>query len=627
MKSEVKKMIEENEARNRRIAGGYNPLTGEGGCGARVEKRLEWEPEAVMLPEPMVADPQFASLGSRTDYVRLRARYDFEFWAASCVSIHDKLHGGYIPFVLNRPQRRVLAVIEEDRLACRPLRLILLKARQWGGSTLIQMYFAWIQCVLRRSWHSLICAHVRGTAAQIRGMYTRMLMNYPDEFWDEETRPQFKPFEGMQGMRVITGRDCQVTIASSFAGDSVRGLDYALAHLSEVAFWKDTDRMSPEEFVRAICGGIPLVPLSFVALESTADGVGGFFHREWLRACRGESAWRPVFVPWYEIEHYRAEVASPEQLVESFSDYERRLWDRGITLEQIAWYRCKSREVSNPSAMKSEYPSDADEAFVATGAGVFSSEAVGRMRQGTLDTLPARGDMAADGLTGAKALSHVRFVADAQGAMEVWARPAPGAQPRDRYVVAVDIGGRTAAADWSVIAVLDRMASPRPAIVAQWRGHCDHDLLGWRAAMVARWYADALLVVESNTLESEREGASRYILEEISAVYPNLYVREVRDTVSNTVEHRFGFHTNRATKSMAITNMIAAVREGAYTERSVGACDEMAVYEQRRDGSYGAKPGYHDDMVMTRAIALYVASTLPAPVPLSRVAFPLLPRW
>lgn len=35
MKSEVKKMIEENEARNRRIAGGYNPLTGEGGCGAR----------------------------------------------------------------------------------------------------------------------------------------------------------------------------------------------------------------------------------------------------------------------------------------------------------------------------------------------------------------------------------------------------------------------------------------------------------------------------------------------------------------------------------------------------------------------------------------------------------------
>lgn len=136
MKSEVKKMIEENEARNRRIAGGYNPLTGEGGCGARVEKRLEWEPEAVMLPEPMVADPQFASLGSRTDYVRLRARYDFEFWAASCVSIHDKLHGGYIPFVLNRPQRRVLAVIEEDRLACRPLRLILLKARQWGGSAL-----------------------------------------------------------------------------------------------------------------------------------------------------------------------------------------------------------------------------------------------------------------------------------------------------------------------------------------------------------------------------------------------------------------------------------------------------------------------------------------------------------
>lgn len=61
---------------------------------------------------------------------------DFLGWAGDCVKIVDKLSGASVPFVLNAPQRRVLAVLERQRLAGRPIRLIMLKARQWGGSVL-----------------------------------------------------------------------------------------------------------------------------------------------------------------------------------------------------------------------------------------------------------------------------------------------------------------------------------------------------------------------------------------------------------------------------------------------------------------------------------------------------------
>lgn len=621
--TDINAIIAENNRRKMRRRTPYDPMTGEGCCGPRERVITPWDGKPQWLPLSMLADERYKMLTSRSAYLHLRIAHDFEFWAINCVKIHNKLEGGYMPFVLNAAQRRVLEVIEADRHAGRPLRIIMLKARQWGGSTLIQMYFGWIQCVLKRAWNSLICAHVRSTAAQIRGMYSRMLINYPADFWLEDQKPELKSFEGMQGMKVIAGRDCQMTLASSYGSDSVRGLDYVLAHLSEVAFWKDSELIKPDEFINAITGGVPLIPLSFVAIESTANGQGNFFHSEWIRAKLGKSLMRPVFVPWYEIEEYSMRVTNPEQLIETMDDYEKKLWKLGLTLEQIAWYRTKLSDFPCRSAMNAEYPTDDVEAFTATGSGVFDAGDVERMRKGCEEVLPSKGFMAADALTGADALSHVHFVPSPNGEMEVWQPPEPpkpsaqaASSLNSRYIVAVDVGGRSAKADWSAITVFDRQAAPKPAIVAQWRGHCDHDILGWRAAMTARWYSDALLVIESNTLEAAAEGPSRYILEQINGVYPNLYVREVRDSLSPELEQRLGFHTNRATKAMAISHLIAAVREGAYTERSQLACNEMSTYEQLPNGSYAARSGHHDDLLMTRAIALYVAAQLP-PLPSS----------
>lgn len=479
------------------------------------------------------------------------------------------------------------------------------------GSTLVQMYMAWIQCCLRRNWHSLICAHVKDVSATIRAMYGKMLSSYPEELWTEESRPEFKAFERSLNTRYIPGRDCRVTLASSEKQEAVRGADFAMAHLTEVAFWSDSDRRSPEGFIRAVCGGVARVECSLIVLESTANGVGNYFHAEWLRSRSGMSDKEAVFVPWHEIAIYASEVDDPQALWESMDDYEHRLWEMGLTLEQIRWYHDKRREYSSMQQMQAEFPTDDVEAFAATSRAVFAPEGVERLRQGCV-MKPLVGELATLGPSGEAALAVTGFREDARGRLKVWRRPVTEGNDYSRYVVAVDIGGRSDHSDFSVISVLDSLGEGGlPEVVAQWRGHLDHDLLTWKAAAIAAWYDEALLVIESNTLESESSGddCSLYCLSALNYVYPNLYRRPMRENAAGAFEARVGFHTNRATKAMVITGLIAAVRDGGYIERDPQACDELAVYETDSSGRYAAKPGYHDDILMTRAIALHAIAT------------------
>ena len=615
-------IMEENGRRRQRLEGGvYDPASGEG-CGGE-RREVEAFGRRLWLPVAMVDDAKFGVVQkSATAFERLRCHYDFEFWAWRCVRIRHKLTGRDVPFVLNRPQRRVLAVLEEQRLAGQPIRGIILKARQWGGSTLVQMYMAWIQTVHCRNWHSLICAHVKDSSANIRGMYSKLLENYPEELWEGDAAPGFRPFESSSNTRIIAGRGCRVTIGSSEAQEASRGADIAMAHLSEVAFWKETPQKSPEDLIRAVVSGIALQELTFTVLESTANGVGTFFHNEWLRAESGLSDKAPIFVPWHEIEIYRMEVRDAKALWASLTDYERGLWDQGLTLEQIAWYHRKSLEYADHRRMMAEYPSTPVEAFSCTGFGVFEDADIERLRAGC-NVVPECGQLADETLKRlAPRGTDERFIASCGGALQVWERPRRG----EAYLAAVDVGGRSDKSDWSVIAVLRRpsQSGDKPEVVAQWRGHCDHDLLAWRAAHIGHWYNDALLVIESNTLESHSNvGEPSVLLYEIGRFYPNVYRRRCADEAGfpdgNVM--RIGFHTNVKTKALIVSCLIGTVRDGAYVERDPEACNEMVNYRQLPNGSFAAAGRHHDDILMTRAIGLFVLADTTPPAPITPIPF------
>ena len=157
------------------------------------------------------------------------------------------------------------------------------------------------------------------------------------------------------------------------------------------------------------------------------------------------------------------------------------------------------------------------------------------------------------------------------------------------------------------------MDGGKPVVVAQWYGHIDMDLLAWKAAQISAYYNEALLVIESNTLETHDKNRqvdgdqSQYILNQIVGVYPNLYARkQSEDEIRQGAPRKYGFHTNVSTKPMVISTLTKVVRTCSYIERDERALNEMLVFERKPNGSTGAVVGEHDDLLMTRAIGLHI---------------------
>ena len=213
---------------------------------------------------------------------------------------------------------------------------------------------------------------------------------------------------------------------------------------------------------------------------------------------------------------------------------------------------------------------------------------------------------------------NLRFVKDKQGLLHIWELPETDEKEvvTNRYLTIVDVGGRSNKADFSVVLVLDRLFmidGGKPVVVAQWYGHCDIDQLAWKAAQIAAFYDNSLLVIESNTLEThdkERQvdgDQSQFILNQIKEIYPNLYARgQSEEAVREGLPTKYGFHTNVSTKPMIISTLVKVIRENLYTERDERCLDEYLCYEKKPNGAFGAITGKHDDLLMTRAIGLHI---------------------
>ncbi len=656
-------ILAENARRLAALQLEFDPVSGLNSIGRRFRLDLpdyiqptQWLPDS-MRGEELIADllrhgSIAATASARGEsptataelLLRTRMLHDFPFWAALTVYIKNKGGGPDVRFRLNAPQRRLVAAFERARLARRPLRLILLKARQWGGSTCAQIYMAWLQLMHSTGLNSLIIAHQGAGSDEIKDMFDRMIRRYPAAllYSPEQQRAlkadarKQKKIEGVGRSGAIfrvPQRNCKIKIGTAERPDSCRGGDYNLVHLSEVGIWRATEGKSPEDIVRSACGGVLLQPLTMIVYESTANGTGNFFHNEYLAARRGESQFEAMFVSWYEIEKYTLPLTAEEELQLATRLWEGRdsdadtarsesgrylysLFKRGATLQAISWYIAERAKYSDHARMAAEYPSDDTEAFAHSGARVFDRYEVEALRAGCTDPLDV-GEVESTLPDGPGSLDDIRFISRPSGGMKVWSHPDTVRRIAGRYLAVVDIGGRGARADWSVITVIDRapmLSGGVPEIAAQWRGHCDADILAWRSARIARYYADALLVVESNTLETREvnrsldAGQLPYILLQIRDEYQNIYMRPASpEDVARGVSRKLGFHTNAVTKPMVIATLVRVVREGLYTERASEALDEMLSYERRPNGSYGAIAGHHDDILMTRAIGLHIA--------------------
>ena len=642
----IDEILIENKRRNELLDAFYDPICGIGSPLARFELKIYEFNLTWFLPEEMADMPITKSLiengGSIEKSARLlnvdeayfleqfiKERYlcDFEFWAYTCIQILDKDKFIYTNFKLRGAQRKLLYELEMMRLAGVPIRIVLLKARQWGGSTLVQIYMMWIQQIHRRNWHLAVCAQDDNAAKNISSMYDSAAQYYPEEI----STITFRSHNRSSKNKVVNERNCIIGVGSVNNPDQFRSYNYAMCHLSEVAFFKDTLKRKATQLITSLKETVPDQPYTLVVEESTAQGLN-YFYDSWRRAVSGKTRYKAVFVAWWEIDRCRENLTvSAEDFIKSFTDYHWFLWELGATLEGVNWYiNHKADKGYQDWEMQSENPSTPDEAFQSTGQKVFPPSYVLATRKDCTKPLLI-GDVFGRTRLGQFALEDIHIEKINHGNLRIWKLPdhARMEKIKNRYCAFADIGGTSVKADYSCIKLIDRepmIYSNDPEVVAVWHGHHDQDLFAWKCAQLCMAYANPeigeypLLAFEIQSLKKEKvEGSHALtILDQIKDYYPNLYIRNDEEKVGDGFIPKYGWASTHKEKGRIIDTLKGAMREKlleqtdekqwySYVERDNRACDEMTWYEVKPDGSLGAVDGKHDDHVIITAGAVWLA--------------------
>ncbi len=579
---------------------------------------LAKEKEAGNIREGQYMDEEVFNDAVRALMV-VRCKYDFEYWAYTTIKIRDKKTKQLIPFKCRKAQRYILGELEDERMKGGTVFAIVVKARQFGGSTLIQMWMLWIQTCLHENWHSSIVTEVEDQARRILDMYTTAAKNYPPALGTIT----LGPLEGSNKSRVVRERGSIISLGSMQKPDSLRSADNALVHCSEVGLWKKTEGKTPDDLVQNLLGSITEAEDTAFVMESTAKGVGNFFHQTWTE----NEAFRKIFVPWFKIDLYTVpSMKFKKEFIRSWDDYEWSLWDMGATIQGIFWYRSKLKQYRGDKwRMWSEFPSTPAEAFSSTGNKFYSPAIVNMQRDFVCEPVFI-GDISGNAQKGKEALKGLHLDGNPllqDNCLRAWILP-DGKPVSNRFVVSVDIGGTSERADYSSINVIDRiglMCGGALERAATWHGRIDQDLLAWKAAQIATFYDNALLVVEVNSLDKEEitdaEGVHYLtVLDEIAPHYDNLYTRQNPERVRGERPNLYGFHMNKVTKPMVMEKKKSYMREGQYIEYDAMAVHEMELLEIRNGiiGNVEGK-GNHDDIEVPTATGIYVSDGMPAPSP------------
>jgi len=309
-------------------------------------------------------------VNEREREIRRRLRDDFEHYAPRCLKIRAK-SGTVEPFQLNQAQQHIHACIEEQKRQTGKVRALILKGRQQGASTYTEGRFYWLVSH-RKGVRAFILTHEAESTAALFEMAER---------YHEHCPPLVKPSTGASNARelVFDRLDSGYKVGTAGNKSVGRGTTLQFFHGSEVAFWPHA-----AEHAKGVMQAIPDAPDTEVILESTANGIGNYFHQQWQAAEAGDSEYLAIFVPWYWQPEYRKPVPDDFSLT---GEEETLAKAYGLDDAQVMFRRSKIAELSadgidGTSAFKQEYPMTAQEAFqVSGGDTLIQPEAVVAARQ------------------------------------------------------------------------------------------------------------------------------------------------------------------------------------------------------------------------------------------------------
>ena len=493
----------------------------------------------------------------------------------NCLKIKTK-SGTVVPFRLNDAQRKLYAVAKRQQDAGKPVRLIILKARQLGFSTLTEglIFHA---CATRKNVNALIVAHREDATANL----FRMSKLFYDEL-PAPVKPMLRAsnaqelvFENPSKLRsereARPGLRSRIRCATAGGRGIGRSDTLQCVHLSEYAFWPD-GADGKASTLAGILQAVPSLPGTMVVIESTANGFEDFKER-WDAAVAGENDFEPVFFAWFENPDYSMPVVPGTE----WTPEERELRDAyRLTDGQLQWRRwCIANNCGGSLDMfRQEYPASPGEAFLHSGTGVFDNEQI-VLRLERLPEPAGRGEFT-DG----------EWTESETGAITLYELPEEGVP----YVLGGDTAGE--GSDYFTAIVIDNVSG---RIAAKLRQKYSEPEYVRQIYELGRFYNDALVAIETNF--------STYPVMKLQEMeYPNQYSREREDTYTRQMKKSYGFRTDRQSRPRAIANLVEVFSSHPewFTDREL--LEEMLTFCYNEDHRPEALAGKHDDLVMGAAI-------------------------
>lgn len=497
----------------------------------------------------------------------------------NCLKIKTK-SGTVVPFRLNDAQRKLYAVAKRQQDAGKPVRLIILKARQLGFSTLTEglIFHA---CATRRNVNALIVAHREDATANL----FRMSKLFYDEL-PAPVKPMLRAsnaqelvFENPSKLRsereARPGLRSRIRCATAGGRGIGRSDTLQCVHLSEYAFWPD-GADGKASTLAGILQAVPSLPGTMVVIESTANGFEDFKER-WDAAVAGENDFEPMFFAWFENPDYSMPVVPGTE----WTPEERELRDAyRLTDGQLQWRRwCIANNCGGSLDMfRQEYPASPGEAFLHSGTGVFDNEQI-VLRLERLPSPAGRGEFT-DG----------EWTESETGAITLYELPEEGVP----YVLGGDTAGE--GSDYFTAIVIDNVSG---RIAAKLRQKYSEPEYVRQIDALGRFYNDALVAIETNF--------STYPVMKLQEMeYPNQYSREREDTYTRQMKKSYGFRTDRQSRPRAIANLVEvfSAHPEWFTDREL--LEEMLTFCYNEDHRPEALAGKHDDLVMGAAITYAV---------------------
>lgn len=507
--------------------------------------------------------------------------------------------GSLVDFNLRYAQELVLRAIEKQQSEGKPVRIIILKARREGISTLIGALI-YHRVSMRRHRVGMVIAHDLDSAKEIFEMTRRF---YTD-FKRLTLRPMLRSmdrrnmiFDNPDPQSPNRGLDSKVIVETAMDIGAGVGMEINYLHMSEVSRYRDAQNLT-----KGLLQCVNLKdPETIVVKESTGMGMGGYFYDEVQRAKNHESDYALVFLPWFIFPNYSIEPPIDWKAKDREEKVERKYQWEGkkyiLSKAQLYW---REKKIENDHGgdeigFFEQYPGSIEEAFQFSGRTRFNQNRLTEI-QSKAKPYIFKGFIHEEEIK--KGWKHT-LEENERGYLTIFEH----VKPNERYVLFADISeGKEVAerkSDYSSIDVL--RCGEKAEQVAHWHGRIGPELLDDEIVKLGRYYNNAFVGIEKNSI-------GYGVVAAVKEVYHNMYMREVHDKVGKTITKEYGWLTTggkkSGTKGLMIKDLAEAINDGLIQINHLGTIEELRRFAIHPDGTLAAAAGGFDDRVISISGAL-----------------------